>query len=166
MSTHLLHHIPEAGTARAAWLALAAAFGGAQQARLVQTKREFSLLHKQQKETISQYYARACELRNRILQAGGTVSDAELTLQLLTGLPPAFDAIVELLSDRDNATLPEVVARLQTTEQRISRHQGMERAERAAAQALLATTRPLYMQQLRDAVRVEALIMCGQSAPS
>ena len=71
-------------------------------------------------EGLTQYVARAQTIRGQLVAAGYSVSDDEVVLCVLAGLPAPYDAAVTMLEGSDKAlTVDEVLAKLLPVEQRV-----------------------------------------------
>lgn len=121
-------------TAQEAWDLLEASFKSKSLARRLQLKRELNSLQLEGAEDLTQYVARAKTIRGQLVAAGYSVSDDEVVLCVLAGLPAPYDAAVTMLEGSDKAlTVDEVLAKLLPVEQRV-----VQADERGDAKALYA----------------------------
>ena len=130
-SPHLLHLLDPALTARAVYTNLARHFAGRQTVRLIQLKKELAGLKLEKNEAITKYYGRALVIREKLAMAGVSVSDTDMKLQVLAGLPDSFSAVTEAI-ECSEISLSDMVRRLEATDARINRTKLANQAEKAA----------------------------------
>jgi len=134
VSAKFLYLIKDDDTAASAWKRITDTFASQALAREVQLKRELNQLTKGKKESVSDFICRAEKLREQLLGMGSDLSDDQLTMHVLAGLPSQYDTTVEILQDTKRS-IPELLARLQLTESRLQRgtgHHGGPAADGAA----------------------------------
>ena len=71
-------------------------------------------------ETIADYCARANELKEKFALTGVSLSDSEMRIQILAGLPPGYAPVVESI-EATELSMSQLMSRLQSTEQRLAR---------------------------------------------
>ena len=118
----LLHLIDDVKPAWQNWKALQTTFASAATARKISLTRDLHGLRMSDKETIADFFGRAQQLRLQLRLVGETITDQQLTVNIMAGLPRAYDTVMEVLQD---STMPihELQARLQLTEARLRRTQ-------------------------------------------
>ena len=140
VSVHLLHLVDPKKDARQVWLDLERHFNGANLARQLQLKRQFTDLRLGKSEKLSTYFSRAQELRESLLGANVPVTIPEFHLQLLSGLPDGYSAVVDTMVTLDVSTA-DLLQRLRVVEARLSK--GKATAESSTAlQSHAAPIRP------------------------
>ena len=94
-------------------------------ARCIQLKKELHSLELGAEETIQAYVCRARTLQDMLSKAGVVLTEEEVVLAALSGLPEAYDAVVNNL---ESSTLEFSVAvpKLISAEQRLLRRRGTE----------------------------------------
>ena len=108
-------------TAKEAWDTLEQVYQAKSNARRLQLKRELNALSKGEDEPLTSYVARAKAIRDQLVAVGHTISDEDVVLPLLAGLPAEYDTLVEiLLASDDKLDLEKVQAKLLQVEQRRS----------------------------------------------
>jgi hypothetical protein len=112
-----------AATAKAAWSELANMYAQQSLANLVNLKRSFQGLTLAPSETITVYLGRAQELVSQLKAAGQSVSEQDLVLQILTGLPDDYKVVTTIMENGDQSalTMSNVCAKLLLEETRILR---------------------------------------------
>jgi len=105
------------------WKRIMDTFASKTTARKVQLMRELNGLRMGDKETISAFFGRAMDLRMQLTMVGEHADDEKLSMHIMAGLPKRFDVAVEVLQDTTK-TLPELMARLQLTENRLAQSGG------------------------------------------
>jgi hypothetical protein len=126
-----------ARTAKEVWETLKTASVGACAARLVELQRQLVQLQMQPDERVSEYFGRALELREHILEADQDIPDALFKRLLLGGLTRAFSVVACVLTDwtlDKSKTIADMLARLQAAE--------VDRAPRISGAALAVTAPP------------------------
>lgn len=119
-------------TAQEAWDLLESTFKSKSLAKRLQLKRELNSLQLVPSESLTKYVARAKTIRGQLVAAGYSVSDDEVVLCVLAGLPAPYDAAVTMLEGSDKAlSVDEVLAKLLPVEQRVA--QADERSNEAKA---------------------------------
>ena len=94
---HLLT-LKNARTARVAWQLLENTFRSKTTTRVLTLRRELNALQKDPAESLTQYSNRAKTLVADLAEMGVVVEPSDLTTSFLSGLPPAFDMTIEVLS--------------------------------------------------------------------
>jgi hypothetical protein len=90
VSDSLLSTVLDAATSAKAWRALQNTFRQRAQAMLNIHMTEMYQLKKELKESLEQYTKRTLDLRSRIRQADSEITDGQLLLRYLNGLPEAY----------------------------------------------------------------------------
>lgn len=102
VNDHLLTTVDAAATAKDAWDELKAVYQTRCVARQQDIRREYHSLRKQADENMSQYMQRAQTLRSRMQFSGFSVSDEDLIMAILDGLPSGYYPTVSMI---ENAVL-------------------------------------------------------------
>jgi transposase InsO family protein len=106
-------------TAKEAWDALQAVYEAKSNARRLQLRRELTTLRKEQEEPLTKYVARARAIRDQLKSIGAQLSDDDIVMAVLAGLPPEYDTLVTVLTASDGKLdLDRVFAKLLQVEQR------------------------------------------------
>ena len=119
VADHMLPLISDATTALEAWNTLKDVYRSASTAQLIRLKKELIALHVGDDESITKYMARASTLRDKLQAAGNTISEDDLVIAILAGLPKQFStvrSIVENLSEIP--AVSDLMARLMVVEER------------------------------------------------
>ena len=128
------HHLQTMGgcsTARQAWNTLRATYEAKSNARKVLLRKELTQL-KMGSEPMTKFFARAKDIQAQLLAAGHAVSDQEVAIQIMAGLPATYDMITTvLLSSDKELSLEDMLPKLLQAEQ-------MMQPERANEAALYA----------------------------
>ena len=119
-----LPHLAACNTAKACWDKLKSLFERSNKARLASLNRDMSDLRMLPKETISNYFSRAINLGLMLKSAGKEMSEKDIILQLLTGMPEEYDTVRSILltttSDAD-FTFENVQSHMLQVEHRIQK---------------------------------------------
>ena len=106
-------------TAKAAWDALTSIYVSRGNACILVLKRQLNSLRMQDSEPVTKYVARAQALRDQLAAIGHAVTDMDVVLAVLNGLPEKYYTLVTLI---ENTTpmpnLGEVLSKLLVVEQR------------------------------------------------
>ena len=114
--------VMDSANAKAAWDALQALFAAKSSARRLALKRDLNSLQLESGESVSQYVARARDLRDFLAAAGSEVADDELIMSLLAGLPDDYSMLVTALTTRtQELEMADVLASLLQFEQQVRR---------------------------------------------
>ena len=105
------------------WKRIVDTFASKTTARKVQLMRELNGLRMGDKESVSAFFGRAMDLRLQLSMVGEQADDDKMAMHIMAGLPKRFDVAVEVLEGSDK-TLPELMARLQLTETRLTQFGG------------------------------------------
>ena len=138
------YHLPiieKCNTAKEAWEVLAAVYKAKSTAVVLKLKRELNALRKEHSEPVTKYIARARAIRDQLQAAGHSVTDEDVVLQVLAGLPPEYDMLVTVLENADDTpSLEEVLAKALLVEGKVgtTSHESQERA------ALLSRIKPRH----------------------
>nr|GEV43536.1 hypothetical protein [Tanacetum cinerariifolium] len=128
----LLLSLAEKQTAKDAWETLKTTFMGAERVKTakVQTlKAKFETLSMKDTEIIDDFTMKLNNIVSNIRSLGERVEDAYVVKKLLRAVPSKFLQIastIEQFTDLDNMTVEEVIARLKSHEERISKKKGDE----------------------------------------
>ena len=118
----LLHLVDDNKPAWQNWKALQSTFASAATARKISLTRDLHGLRMSDEESIADFFGRAQQLRLQLRLVGETITDQQLTVNILAGLPRAYDTVMEVLQD-STKPIHELQARLQLTEARLRRTQ-------------------------------------------
>ena len=103
------HHLPlyrTCATAQAAWTALEDAYKAKATARKMQLRRDLVSLRKESSESVSKYLARARTIKMELEATGDiTVTESEVIMAALAGLPKDYDMLVSILEMGNEAEL-------------------------------------------------------------
>lgn len=116
---HLAREIEECETAQEAWLKLEAKYEGKDTSRLLLLRQELTSLQLKPSEAVSVYLERAKDLMANLTAAGSTVSEVEVVLSVLAGLPEQYAMAVEVLQMYDDLSFQKTLTKLLQVEQRI-----------------------------------------------
>jgi flavodoxin len=129
------HHLPtieKCQTAKEAWDALKRVYSARSTALVLQLKKQLNSLRKEAVETVTRYGARARTIRDQLQAAGHTVSDDDVVLSVLAGLPAEYDMLVTVLENADKSpSLDDVLAKALLVEGK-SASSGQQSQERVA----------------------------------
>ena len=112
-------------TAKEAWETLNKAYAGAEKVkkvRLQTLKRQYDMLQMEEKETISEFFARIQILVNAIRTNGERLTEVSIVEKVLRSLSPRFDHIVvaiEESKDLETLTIDDLQGSLEAHEQRL-----------------------------------------------
>jgi transposase InsO family protein len=101
-----LRLVDKASDAKAAWDQLKERFEQANTANAVHLQQQFTELQMEGGESITQYIDRALTLTDNLEATGNKVSDTQLAVQLLKGLPEQYDTIKKIITYADK--LPDL----------------------------------------------------------
>jgi hypothetical protein len=124
VSGALLPYIVNKESAKQVWDALKELNVRSLNARKAMLEDELSHLKKAASEGVTEYCARAQQLRLELHGAGEAVSDDRVIRALLRGLPKAFATVRETLLYQDNLTLDKVSTHLRGAEERLDQQDG------------------------------------------
>ena len=100
------------------------AFGQKGEMRAIQLHAELAALAKKEGEAIATYINRGVELRDELITAGETMSERQLVVQILNGLPTTFqvatEAIMQSILNGVAITPVQLIARLSMAESRMA----------------------------------------------
>ncbi len=101
---------------------LEAMFEAQSGARKLEIKQQLAGLRQESKESISDYFARATETKNRATMAGMQPTDDEFKWQILNGIHDKFNDIRTVMEETGLAdrTLDSMMARFQIAERRLN----------------------------------------------
>ena len=118
VSDHLLHTVSRHTTAHGAWQALADIYRGRSEARRTYLRGKLTHLKMERGETLIKYFSRAEELRDELSTVGHDVSDEDLRMSVLAGLPGEYATHVAILQMVDEQLrLNELLSKLMIIEQ-------------------------------------------------
>ncbi|GIL67494.1 hypothetical protein Vafri_20882 [Volvox africanus] len=113
VKNHHLQTIVRAANAKAAWDALAATFASTCNTRKVALRQELSDFKMENGEELPVYISRARQLQSDLLETGHVVSDAELSIIVIKGLPSKYHVVTTALTMREGELdFNQVVTRL------------------------------------------------------
>jgi hypothetical protein len=116
--------VGNAASAKAAWEALKNLYAQQSMALVVDLKRSLGDLRLKQGESITEYIGRAVEIQSQLQAAGHTLSDQDLILQVLCGLPDEYRIVSTIMENSDSQQQPSlsvVRSKLLREENRIAR---------------------------------------------
>lgn len=146
VSNMLLPHVLKAGTAAEAWQALERIFVGQSKARILALKNELNNIKMDPSECIVEYVARGSDLQSKLLTAGYTISEEDVVLALLNGLPSDYTAIrtvITTMAEGDQAlSLVKVTGQLVTVEGQLLAERGGGGLAASGKGAALMAQRP------------------------
>jgi hypothetical protein len=128
--------IRDASTAYEAWRALQKHYNTGLELQVLDLQKQMGQLQKRERETIEQYFSRAGELWNTLLEAGGTCSEKQYVHTFIGGLPKEYDTLVTLLLDHtDSLELSTLYPKLLAVERRHESrtHEEAEQARESVA---------------------------------
>jgi len=122
VSDRLLHMIPRSSTAKQAWDILARAFSSRMQARQLNLRAQLIGLRFEPKKGVTTFVNNFLQISDMLTSAGGGLAEKDLRLTLLQQLyqAPTLRPILETILYDETLTIPDIVARLQATEARLS----------------------------------------------
>lgn len=142
-------HLPtlrDCTTAKQAWDALEAMHQSTTNAQALNKHKAWVNLHMEGNETITTYFSRARTLVAELSLCGSELSDKDVTMRVLDGLPSEYETTVDmLLASTDQLTLDNVMQKLLVKETRLSTE--------PAAHAYAATTRHQHRPPSRPPMR-------------
>lgn len=119
VSDEAIEYVVGRKSAREAWLNLIDQYASVSKARVNQLKMDFYTIQKGA-DTIDKFLLRLKHLRDQLSAAGIKLSDDDVIIAALNGLPPEFDIIKTILVARDTpVSLKDFRAYLLTTEKTI-----------------------------------------------
>ena len=125
---HHLVTLNNCSTAKMAWELLKNTYEAKTNARKLLLRKEFIQL-KMGAETLTHYVGRAKDMRTQLQAAGQAVTEQELAIQVLAGLPPAYSMITTVLTASDTAlSVDGMMPKLLQAEQMILPEHGNEAA--------------------------------------
>ena len=127
-----LSTLAECESAKEAWDKLAAIHKSKSIARRTLLRKELTSLEMSGVESLTQYVARAKNIRDQLIAAGYDVREDEVVLAVLAGLPKEYEMVVTVLESADEVlSLDEVLPKLMNVEQRTIATKPMEVGMRA-----------------------------------
>ena len=143
VADHHVRSIYNAPSARAAWLALAATYAAASTARVLTLKNSLSELKLQPGEAITVYVSRAQDLQSQLAAAGSPVTEQDVSLSVLRGLPDEYAMIVTVITASDGALkLCSALPKLLAVEQLVAKESGGEPKAYFSRAASSSSSRP------------------------
>jgi len=107
-------------SAALAWKKLEDTFQKNSNARIIQIRKKMTMLKKKEDQSIVEYLASARELQFELETTGQIVSDMEIAVHALNGLPPEYATLVEVIESGDsNLTLDSIQPRLMQREEKM-----------------------------------------------
>ena len=89
--------LTECTTAKKAWDKLAEINKSKSKARELYLQQQLVQLRRKSGESLPKYIARSLEVRDQLKGVGATVSESEMVMRVLAGLPSDFDTIVAII---------------------------------------------------------------------
>ena len=124
----LFPRIMRVSKSKEAWSVLQEEFQGSAKVRAIKLqnlRRELENMKMLESESLKEYFSRVTEIVNQMGLYGEVVTDKKIVEKILISLPEKYDAMVSIIEEtKDIATLSvrELMASLQTHEQRLLRH--------------------------------------------
>ena len=141
--------VQRAKTAREAWTVLRDTYAAQCAARRLGLTRELYTLAKRPAERLTVYVGRATGLRDQLRAGGHDVSDQELTLYVLAGLPDEYRFIFSALGAQAELSLADLLPKLLLEEWHLTRGAAQAQRRREARAFHPGTARrPLLMREL------------------
>jgi Reverse transcriptase (RNA-dependent DNA polymerase)/gag-polypeptide of LTR copia-type/Zinc knuckle len=100
------------GDGRAAWKDLVCKYAGTTSARMMEMLKEFRTMRMSEGEDPDTHILRLTHLRAALEAIGEPITDGNMLTTVLQGLPPSYEAAVELIEFNGTMTLPQVQAAL------------------------------------------------------
>ena len=116
---YLTRDVAEADTAAALWEKFKQSFQARNTSRLLLLRQQLTNFRKKDNEAVVVYIARAKDLMQNLKDAGSAVTEAEVVLSVLAGLPQPYAMAVEVLQMSDDISFQKTVPKLLQVEQRI-----------------------------------------------
>lgn len=121
---HHLLMLSECDTAKKAWDSLKSAYKAKSTARRVLLRREINSLKMEAEEPISKYIARARTISADLKATGHEISESEVAIAVLGGLPKDYDMLVEILETSDKELkIDDILPKLLMVEQRVAKRE-------------------------------------------
>jgi hypothetical protein len=134
VSDNLLAYVTKAKSSKEAWAALKKVFQDQSNAHSLLLSKQLSELSMGSEEAVSTYAARALNLSEQLAAIGETVSDKQLAMAVLNGLPEGFEVTVQnILTSGDALEVNSIVSKLLLVE-----NMGRSRNSRRVAEAAAA----------------------------
>ena len=120
---HDLTTLASCETAKEAWESLRKIYQSQLNARRMQLRKELTQLKKGPTEALTVYFARARSLWTDLTVAGHSMTESEIVLSVLSGLPSEYDTAVEILTTttKEDFKMETVLGQLLQVEARHSR---------------------------------------------
>ena len=135
---HNLTRLKRCKTAKEAWEALAGVYQSKSTAQWIKLQYELKSLTLQADEPVFKYVARATGIQDQLAVTGEPVTDTQVALYALAGLPSEYDNVADMFEfSKEKLTLDELLPKLQNVEQRRTR--GLEKTSETA---LYSSNRP------------------------
>lgn len=99
---YLTRDVAEADTAAALWEKFKQSFQARNTSRLLVLRQQLTNFRKGPKEAVIVYLARAKDLMQNLKDAGSSVTETEVVLSVLVGLPSPYTMAVEVLQMSDD----------------------------------------------------------------
>lgn len=116
---YLRCQVDEADSAREIWEKFEQDFQALNSSRLLLLRQQLTSLQKVPSEGVAKYVARAKDLMANLEAAGSSVTEAEVVLSVLAGLPEQYAMVVEILQMQDDLSFGKVLPKLLQVEQRV-----------------------------------------------
>ena len=108
-------------TAKALWDSLQSTFAQKNNGNKLRLRRQLAGLKKQPKESLQQYFSRACRIRDELQGIEVEMPEEEVASAILCGLPSQYDVAVAILESSDKALLiDDCLSKLLLVEQKLS----------------------------------------------
>ena len=120
---YLTRDVAEADTAAALWEKFKQSFQAKNTSRLLVLRQQLTNFRKGPKEAVVVYIARAKDLMQNLKGAGSSVTEAEVVLSVLVGLPSPYAMAVEVLQMSDDISFQKTLPKLLQVEQRVGQQE-------------------------------------------
>jgi hypothetical protein len=137
----LLPIVDKATSARDAWIKLETMFVGEAKTRVLTLKNELNNIKMDPSESAIEYVARGTSLQTKLHAAGHPISEEDVVLALLNGLPADYDNVrTVIFTTGQELTLSKVIGQLMTAESQLrARRGGSSLAAANSGAALMAS---------------------------
>ena len=119
---HHLSTVNDAASAEALWTTLQQGYQARTLPRMLQLRQQLTTLKKVPGEAVPKYIARAKELWRDLVACGANISEQDVVVAVLAGLPKEYETLVTVLEANNQAlTLDSLLPRLLVVENRLGR---------------------------------------------
>jgi hypothetical protein len=134
VAKHLKISVGKCATAKAAWQALKTKYEAQATARKLQLRIQLNTIKMGPSEPLTVYQSRALDLKAQLEAAGDSITDQEVAVPFLAGLPSAYNMMRTVIMGSDTAlTIDQMLPKLLAVEQEALREQPRRSSEAALA---------------------------------